>query len=126
MIMWFFFLSWVIECNRGEQNKIEKGVIEIEVNKVNNGNEFIVRDNGIGRKAASELNSDGAGLGLNNIISGMEMLNKVNREKATLTIKDLYDKGKPAGTEVRGYLPSNYTFDMALDQEQQRTKLNRQ
>ncbi len=109
----------------GIENKKDKGVIEIEVIKVKNGNEFVVRDNGIGRKAASELNSDGVGLGLKNIISGMEMLNKVNSEKATLTFTDLYDNGKPSGTEVHGFLPLNYTFDLAIDTAQQRIKQNR-
>jgi sensor histidine kinase YesM len=109
----------------GIENKKDKGVIEIEVNKVRNGNEFVVRDNGIGRKAASELKTDGAGLGLNNIISGMEMMNKVNSEKATLTFTDLYDNGKPSGTEVHGFLPANYTFDIVMNTKQRHIKHNR-
>jgi hypothetical protein len=109
----------------GIENKNDKGVIEIEVHKVRNGNEFVVRDNGIGRKAASELNSNGAGLGLRNIISGMEMLNKVNSEKATLTFTDLYDNGKPSGTEVHGFLPENYNFDVAIIPKQHHNKHNR-
>ena len=102
----------------GIENKKGKGVIEIEVNKVKDGNEFVVRDNGIGRKAASELNSEGAGLGLKNIISGMEMMNKANSVKAALTITDLYDNGVPSGTEVHGFLPDNYTFDIAMYSKQ--------
>lgn len=109
----------------GIENKKDKGVIEIEVHKVRNGNEFVVRDNGIGRKAASEVNSDGAGLGLRNIISGMEMLNKVNSEKATLTFTDLYDNGMPSGTEVHGFLPENYNFDIAMIPKQHHNKHNR-
>jgi sensor histidine kinase YesM len=98
----------------GLENKKDKGLLEIEVNKVKDGNEFVVRDNGIGRKAASEFNSDGAGLGLKNIISSMEMLNKANSVKAALTFTDLYDNGIPSGTEVRGFLPANYTFDVTM------------
>jgi ligand-binding sensor domain-containing protein len=109
----------------GIENKKDKGVIEIEVNKMRNGNEFVVRDNGIGRKAASELHSDGAGLGLKNIISGMEMLNKTNSVKATLTFTDLYDNGKPSGTEVHGFLPANYTFDIVTNTKQRHVKHNR-
>lgn len=109
----------------GIENKKDKGVIEIEVNKVINGNEFVVRDNGIGRKAASKVYSDGAGLGLKNIISGMEMLNKANREKAALTFIDLYDKGKPSGTEVHGFLPENYNFDITINPKQRHIKHNR-
>jgi hypothetical protein len=92
---------------------------------VQNGHEFVVRDNGIGRKAASELNTNGAGLGLKNIISSMEMMNKVNSVKAALIITDLYDNGIPSGTEVRGFLPANYTFDVAMNTKQHRNKLNR-
>jgi sensor histidine kinase YesM len=102
----------------GIENKKDKGVIEIEVNKVKDGNEFVVRDNGIGRKAASGLNSEGAGLGLKNIISGMEMMNKFNSMKAALTITDLYDNGMPSGTEVHGFLPDNYTFDVTMYSKQ--------
>jgi len=109
----------------GFENKNDKGVIEIKVHKVRNGNEFVVRDNGIGRKAASELNSDGAGLGLKNIISGMEMLNKANSEKAKLTFTDLYDNGKPSGTEVHGFLPENYNFDIVTIPKQHHNKHNR-
>ena len=68
----------------GIENMKDKGMIEVEVHNVKNGNEFVVRDNGIGRKAAAELNSDGAGLGIRNIISSMEMLNKANSEKGSL------------------------------------------
>ncbi|MFZ0471697.1 MAG: histidine kinase [Bacteroidales bacterium] len=109
----------------GIENKKGTGVIEIEVNKVPNGHEFVVRDNGIGRKAAAELNSYGAGLGLKNIISSMEMMNKANSVKAALIITDLYDNGIPSGTEVRGFLPANYTFDVAINTKQHRNKLNR-
>ena len=109
----------------GIENKKDKGIIEVEVNKVQNGHEFVVRDNGIGRKAASELNSDGAGLGLKNIISSMEMMNKANSVKATLIITDLYDNDKPSGTEVRGFLPANFTFDVTMSTKQHRTKQKR-
>ena len=109
----------------GIENKKDKGIIEVEVNKVQNGHEFVVRDNGIGRKAASGLNSDGAGLGLKNIISSMEMMNRANSVKAALIITDLYDNGKPSGTEVHGFLPSNYTFDIAINTKQKRNKQNR-
>jgi len=108
----------------GIETKQGKGVIEVEVYKVSNGNEFVVRDNGIGRKAASGLNTNGAGLGLKNIISGMEMLNKINVVKATLTFTDLYENGKPSGTAVRGFLPANYIFDITMYAKQNSAKHN--
>jgi len=109
----------------GIENMKDKGIIEIEVNKVKDGTEFVVRDNGIGRKAASELNSAGAGLGLKNIISSMEIMNRSNTVKGSLTITDLYDNGKPSGTEVRGFLPANFTFDVPADTKQHRKKYKR-
>jgi hypothetical protein len=45
----------------------------------------------------------------------MEMLNRVNQEKATLTYTDLYENGQPSGTEVRGFLPFNYEFDFSIN-----------
>ncbi len=99
----------------GIENKKGKGVIEIEVRTAKNGNEWVVRDNGIGRKAASELHTHGAGLSIKNITTAMEMLNRVNHEKATLTYTDLYDNDQPSGTEVRGFLPLNYEFDFSIN-----------
>jgi len=54
----------------------------------------------------------------------MEMLNKANREKATLTFIDLYDNGDPSGTEVHGFLPENYDFDLVVIPKQHQNKHN--
>jgi len=109
----------------GIENKKGKGIIEVLVHNVKNGNEFVVRDNGIGRQAASELNTTGAGLGIKNIISSMEMLNRGNKEKGTLTITDLFENGKPSGTEVKGFLPANFVFDFSINTKQIHSKHKR-
>ena len=117
-------LQLIVEnaVKHGIENKEGRGMIEVTVHNVINGTEFVVRDNGIGRQAASELNSNGAGLGIKNIISSMEMLNKGNKEKGTLTITDLYDNGKPSGTEVKGFIPTNYIFDFSMNTKQTHSK----
>jgi ligand-binding sensor domain-containing protein len=121
-------LQLIVEnaVKHGIESLKDKGMIEVIVHNVKDGNEFVVRDNGIGRKAASELDSGGAGIGIRNIIRSMEMLNKANKVKGSLTITDLYDNGKPSGTEVRGFIPTNYIMDFSIDTKQTRNKHNRQ
>ena len=75
------------------------------------GIEITVRDNGIGRKAAHELHTEGAGIGLKNINSIVEMMNKANAEKIIIDITDLIEGDQSSGTEVRVFLPFNYSFD---------------
>ena len=99
----------------GLENKKGKGLLEIKVNNVPGGTEVRVRDNGIGRAAASANHTHGAGTGLKNIASIIEMINKANSEKITFTLTDLYDDGTAAGTEVRVFLPSDYSFTLPAD-----------
>jgi hypothetical protein len=95
----------------GLENKKGHGEIEILVNSLDEGIEVIVRDNGIGRAAASRMNTGGAGTGLKNIANIIQTINKANREKITFTLTDLNDNGRPSGTEVRIFLPQNYSLD---------------
>ena len=91
----------------GLENKKGQGEIEIVVNSLDEGIEVIVRDNGIGRAAASRMHTGGAGTGLKNIANIIQTINKANREKITFTLTDLSDNGRPSGTEVRIFLPRN-------------------
>jgi len=99
----------------GLENKNGDGKVDIHVNSLSDGIEVIVRDNGIGRAAAADMHTGGAGTGLNNIAGIVQTMNKANREKITFILNDLYDNGKPAGTEVRVFLPENYSPDFAYD-----------
>jgi ligand-binding sensor domain-containing protein len=94
----------------GLENKKGHGLVVITVAGNASGLELKIRDNGIGRAAAARMNTGGSGTGLKNINGIVETINKVNREKITFTLTDLYDEGKAAGTEVRISLPHNYTF----------------
>lgn len=98
----------------GLENKQGEGRVNIYISRLKNGLGILVRDNGIGRKASSELQTGGGGLGLKNISSLINTLNRGNSEKITFTITDLYDDNKPSGTEVRIFLPQPYIFDLSL------------
>jgi len=99
----------------GLENKKGIGVIEIRLRNTGRGTEVIVRDNGIGRAAASRMHTEGAGMGLKNLASIIDTINRANSEKITFTFTDLHENGVPSGTEVRVFLPSDYSFILAED-----------
>ncbi len=104
----------------GLDNKKGHGFLEISIINIENGIEVTVRDNGIGRAAAAELRTDGAGTGLKNIASIIETLNRANTEKVTFTLTDLVAEGTAAGTEVKIFLPYNYSMDFPVDTDKLR------
>jgi len=95
----------------GIENKKETGMLSVRIISMGKGIEVTIRDNGIGRKAARELHTEGPGIGIKNLNGIIEMMNKVNSGKITVDLKDLYEGDKPAGTEVHIFLPYNYSFD---------------
>ncbi len=101
----------------GLENKKGKGLLEINITSLPGGTEVTVRDNGIGRAAASAIHTRGTGTGLKNIASIIEMMNKANSEKITFTITDLDGDGMAAGTEVRVFLPSGYSVTFPADSD---------
>lgn len=106
----------------GFENKKDRGILLINITGKEKGIEVIVRDNGVGREAASKLQTDGHGMGLKNINSIITMMNRVNTERITVDLTDLYDNGQPAGTQVRVFLPYNYTFDLPRNTDQELSK----
>ncbi len=99
----------------GLENKKGQGIMEINIRNLEEGVEVTVRDNGIGRVAAAGMHTQGAGTGLKNIAGIVEAINRANREKITFSLTDLYDGKKAAGTEVRVFLPYNYTLNFPAD-----------
>jgi len=91
--------------------------MEILIENMAESIELTVRDNGIGRAAAAKLRTDGAGTGLKNIESIIETMNKVNRGKIAFTLTDLYNDGAASGTEVKVFLPHDYSFDFQADRQ---------
>ena len=89
-----------------------KGHLKLQVRKLNGSQyQFIIEDNGIGRKKAAELKKKG---GQTHRSKGMEITNTRIRllngngqsGKYTIHITDLYDlSGNPAGTRVEVTFP---------------------
>ena len=101
----------------GLENKKDKGLLEIYITGLSGGTEVTVRDNGIGRAAASSVHTQGAGTGIKNIENIIKMINNANREKIRFTITDLDVDGVAAGTEVRVFLPSGYSLTLPGETE---------
>ena len=89
---------------QGLLHKESEGKIEIKVYRMNGGLKYIITDNGIGRKQASEMNSQAAdeektfGMKVNS-----DRLTVLNRESNITSVEtiDLEDqKGQPQGTQV--------------------------
>jgi ligand-binding sensor domain-containing protein len=99
----------------GLENRKGVGLLEISIMNLAEGVEVTVRDNGIGRAAASAMQTQGAGTGLKNIAGIVEAINRGNSEKITFTLTDLYDGRKATGTEVRVFLPFSYTLNLPAD-----------
>ncbi|MCU0460327.1 MAG: histidine kinase, partial [Bacteroidales bacterium] len=99
----------------GLENKTGQGTMDISIRNLDEGVEVAIRDNGIGRAAAARLHTDGAGTGIKNIRGIIDAINRANREKITFNLTDLYHGGRPAGTEVRVFLPHNYSFNFQAE-----------
>ncbi len=96
----------------GIENRIEGGIIYVKLEEIDNCLEITVRDNGIGRKAAEAGNTGGIGYGMKTMNDLFDFLNKINRTKARIDVKDLFDiNDLPAGTEVKVIIPDDFIFE---------------
>jgi len=89
----------------GLRNKPEKGLLEIFFKKENNFLNCIIRDNGIGREKAAELNQANKpthkSVGMQLTTERLTALNKQYKSSFSAMINDLKDaEGKALGTEV--------------------------
>lgn len=80
--------------------------ITIEFSAGKEGLEILIKDNGIGRKAAGRLsqvrNPRHLSFALNSYKKRFELFNALREEHVNFTMIDVYDeRGKPAGTEVK-------------------------
>ena len=79
----------------------KEGLIELIINSEKHKTVAIIRDNGIGRKAASS-NGSSSGEGLKILTENIELFNRLYRRNISYSIEDLCDhEGHPDGTEVR-------------------------
>jgi two-component sensor histidine kinase len=81
--------------------KPEGGKITVNVYKKANETVLSVEDNGVGRKAAQTIKTEGTKEGLKIVQQQLDIFNKEKRQTATLQIIDLYDEtGAGAGTLI--------------------------
>lgn len=99
----------------GLENKTGQGTMDIRIRNLDGGVEVTISDNGIGRAAAARMHTAGAGTGIKNIRGIIDAINRANREKITFNLTDLYQDGRAAGTEVRVFLPYNYSFNLQAE-----------
>lgn len=95
----------------GLVNKKGNGVLNISVSKQTKGTIIAITDNGIGCRRSRELGTQGNGMGLDLVRWQLEFYNKMNEQKITQTIIDLFDNdGNATGTQVKLFVPDGYRF----------------
>lgn len=78
-----------------------QGRLMIRISKLEKGARIIIEDNGIGRKRASELNSDSTGKGIEIMMELFYLYNKFYDEKISFETVDLFDENNSAsGTRI--------------------------
>lgn len=96
----------------GLVNKKETGILKIEIAQSNQGILITITDNGIGRKKAKEIGTQGEGQGLRLIDNQLEFYNQKNKHKIIQTITDLQNEnGKALGTKIELHIPTMYSFE---------------
>ncbi len=95
----------------GLVNKIGTGLLIVEIQNKPDGVTLTIIDNGIGRKRATELGTEGNGQGLKLIQAQMDFYNQKNQIKMNQEIIDLEDlDGNSLGTRIELFVPNGYLF----------------
>ena len=90
----------------GIGNKTGDGHIDIDISRRSDGYLVVrVSDNGVGRAAAAQLNSNSTRQGLRILLEQIELYNQTNRRPISQTVTDLFEAGRLA----------NGTFHFDLD-----------
>lgn len=101
----------------GFENRKEGGRIDIIIRKTEGAVEIIIKDNGVGRTAASQKRTGSTGQGLK-IINGLfDVTNSGKANMATIKIRDLVQNGLASGTEVVIRIPDDYNFSFVNNTE---------
>ena len=80
-------------------NEGNKGILKINVERIEDKICYIISDNGIGREAAGKINShQHQSYGMQMSYDRIKMFN--NEETASVKINDLYENNRPSGTKV--------------------------
>lgn len=84
------------------------GQLKVELENQQSHVEVTITDNGIGRKKAKALKTNGNGLGLNILSDSFNIINNHNALKVEQKIIDLKDsEGNASGTKVMIWIPKN-------------------
>ena len=96
----------------GIGNKVGGGHIAIDISRRPDGYLTVrVTDDGVGRAAAAQLNSNSTRQGLRILLEQIELYNQSNRRPISQTVTDLYDAdGRPAGTCFEMDVPEDYNY----------------
>jgi hypothetical protein len=97
---------------RNKETGVKNLWIELEIGSSNNIM-FIIRDNGIGRKAAAAMsNYRSNGVGSRNLQAIIDLLNPLNTKSITIEIVDLpiEEHGNMVGTQVNICIPKTYYY----------------
>lgn len=87
------------------------GYLVVSIFNQDKGLMINVKDNGVGRKMASELGTKGNGQGLELIRMQIDFYNQKNEQKIVQTITDLTDEeNEPTGTLVELFVPFDYKY----------------
>ncbi len=107
----------------GIANHVTEGKISIQILKIDNHLECVIRDNGIGREKGKELrnlrtgNKKHQSMGMNITETRIHLLNELYGDSFVVMVKDLKDKfGKAKGTQVTITLPL-FTEEIIFDIE---------
>ncbi len=89
------------------------GVIDIAASKEKDYLVITIKDNGIGRNAATKNISQSTGRGMKILTQFFETYNKYNKNQLKQEIIDLYDDdNKPSGTKVKIFVPLDFNADI--------------
>jgi sensor histidine kinase YesM len=94
----------------GFENRKEGGTIAITLTHTDNFLRIVMRDNGIGRAESNKIKSTGTGYGIKTVNKVIDIMNKNNKNKASLDIRDITNGVESSGTEVAILIPDNYNF----------------
>lgn len=96
----------------GIGNKTGGGRIDVSVTLRGDDLVVAVKDDGVGRAAASRLNTNSTKQGLRILHEQINLFNQGNRHPIVETVNDLYDEqGQASGTCFEMLIPADYHYD---------------
>ncbi len=102
----------IVHGLRNKENR--EGILNVKINREDNTIKVTIEDNGIGRKKAMQLNAENMKphqpLGMKVTANRIDLLRKINKNKVSLEISDLYP-GEETGTRVTITLSADLKFE---------------